>query len=107
MIELIQQLNDAPSVYRELIDKRGHGFHHWAVASRNFEADIKRYQAMGYDVAFSDRSPSGVRVVYMDATRDLPGMIEIIEMTDALEARYTEMYEASRTFDGRDPIRRR
>jgi hypothetical protein len=107
MIELIQQLNDAPSVYRELIDKRGHGFHHWAVASKDFEADIERYRAMGYEVAFSDRSPSGVRVVYMDATRDLPGMIEIIEMTDALEARYTEMYEASRSFDGRDPIRRR
>ena len=46
-------------------------------------------------------------IVYMDTTGDLPGMTEIIELTPTLEARYTEMYQAARTFDGRDPIRRR
>jgi hypothetical protein len=107
MIELIQQHNDVPSVYRETIDARGYGFHHWAIASTDFDTDVARYQAMGYAIAFSDRSPSGVRIVYMDTTRDLPGMTEIIELTPALEARYTEMYQAARTFDGKDPIRRR
>ena len=29
-IELIQP-NDAPSVYREIVEKRGYGFHHWGV----------------------------------------------------------------------------
>jgi hypothetical protein len=107
MIELIQQNNDVPSVYRETIAVRGHGFHHWAIASTDFDADIARYLAMGYEIAFSDRSPGGVRIAYMDARDDLPGMIEIIEMTAALEKNYTEMYLASRAFDGRDPIRPR
>ncbi|HWK47785.1 MAG TPA: VOC family protein [Stellaceae bacterium] len=106
MIELIQQHDDLPSVYQETIRVRGHGFHHWAIASLDFDADVARYQAQGYEVAFSDRSPRGVRIVYMDTGRDLPGMLEIIELTEAIEARYAEMYEASRTFDGKDPIRR-
>src|SRR5208282_5664144 len=45
MIELIQQYNDAPSVYRETIDKRGYGFHHWGVATSNFDRDVERYRA--------------------------------------------------------------
>src|SRR5262245_57574140 len=64
MIELIEQHDDERSVYRELIAQRGHGFHHWAIGSRGFEADVARYEAMGYPVAFSDRSPRGVRVAY-------------------------------------------
>ena len=28
-IELIQPNNEAPSVYREWIERRGYGFHHW------------------------------------------------------------------------------
>jgi hypothetical protein len=57
-------------------------------------------------VAFSDRSPRGYRVVYMDTTRDLPGMIELMEMMPSLEARYTEMYQASVGWDGSEPVRR-
>ena len=43
----------------------------------------------------------------MDATRDLPGMIELIEHTEAQESVYTEIFEAARDWDGRDPIRGR
>jgi hypothetical protein len=105
MIELIQQHDDAPSVYREIIARRGHGFHHWAIACKDFDAQVASHTALGYEVAFSDRSPRGVRIVYMDTTPDLPGMLEIIELTDALEQRYTMMYRASLDFDGTDPVR--
>ena len=38
-IELIQPLNDAePSVYREWIEKRGYGFHHWGRATDEFRS---------------------------------------------------------------------
>ena len=39
-IELIQPNNDAPSVYREWIDRRGYGFHHWGRATTNFDQDV-------------------------------------------------------------------
>ena len=49
--------------------------------------------------------PSGSRVMYVDSTAGLPGMIEIVEYTPALERVYTEMYRAALGWDGSDPIR--
>lgn len=95
MIELIAQHDDGPSVYHETPGPRHYGFHHWAVMSRNFEADIARYAEAGFPSAYSDQLPSGSRVVYVDATAALGGMIEVIEHTDAQERLYTEMYHAA------------
>jgi hypothetical protein len=105
MIELIQQHDDLPSVYREVVEKRGHGFHHWAIGSRDFDADVARYRDQGLEIAFSDTSPRGARVVYVDISAEMPGMLEIIEMTPGLEARYTTFQQASVDWDGRDPVR--
>ena len=104
--ELIEQHDDLPSVYQEVIKTRGYGFHHWGMPAADLDAEVGRYNALGYETAFSDRSPRGYRVVYVDTSRDLSGMIELMERTPALEARYTEMYLASVGWDGTDPVRR-
>jgi len=104
MHELIQQLNDVPSVYRELIDKRGYGFHHWGVPSTQFDRDCEAYCRRGFQVALADTTP-GSRVTYFDCPGDLPGMVEIIEMDEARERRYTKMYAESLAWDGSNPIR--
>ncbi|MFT4116062.1 VOC family protein [Bradyrhizobium sp.] len=106
MIELIEQHDSKPSVYQETIKVKGHGFHHWAICSKDFDADVARYEAAGYPVVFSDVSPRGVRIVYVDTSRDLPGMLEIIETTDALESIYHSYFAAAQDWDGKDPIRR-
>jgi hypothetical protein len=95
MIELIVQHDDAPSVYHEGDGPRRYGFHHFAVMTADFDADVARYAALGYPEAFSDVLPSGSRVVYVDATRDLPGMIELVEHTPEQERVYTEMFTAA------------
>ena len=104
-IELIQPLNDAPSVYRETIEKRGYGFHHWGVSTTNFDADHARYRAAGYEEGFLARVPSGGRVAYMDTTADLPGMVELIEMGASFDPIFGRFYAASIAWDGKDPIR--
>jgi hypothetical protein len=48
----------------------------------------------------------GMRVAYMDTTRDLPGMIELIEGNAAFTGAFAPTYTASLGWDGRDPIRR-
>jgi hypothetical protein len=106
MVELIEQHDDSPSVYHEGPGPRRYGFHHWAMLTKTFDDDVARYAALGYPEAFSDRLPSGSRVIYVDATRDLPGMIELVEHTDAQERVYTSMYRAAIGWDGGDPIRR-
>jgi Glyoxalase/Bleomycin resistance protein/Dioxygenase superfamily len=103
--ELIEQHDDLPSVYLEVIKSRGYGFHHWGKPADDLDAEVAHYNKLGYETAFSDRSPRGYRVVYVDTSRDLSGMIELMERTPALEARYTEMYLASVGWDGKEPMR--
>ncbi len=104
MIELIQERRKVPSVYREVIEKRGYGFHHWGVASKDFDLDLAHYADSGCDVAFHARVPTGGRVAYMD-TPDLPGMVELIELGAAFDPVFSAFYRASIGWDGKDPVR--
>ena len=104
-IELIQPLDDAPSVYRDGIAKHGYGFHHWGVATWNFDQDVERYRAAGHELAFFLRVPSGGRVAYMDTTAVLPGFVEFIELGAAFEAVFSKFYRASIGWDGKDSVR--
>jgi len=106
MVELIEQHDDKPSVYQETIRTKGYGFHHFGMCTRDLDAEVAKYEAAGHPLAFSDISPRGVRIVYMDTTRDLPGMLEIIEATPALEAIYHSYFEAAQNWNGEDPVRR-
>ena len=101
MIELIQQHDDQPSVFHEGPGPRRFGFHHWAVMTKTIDEDLARLFARGYEEAFSDRLPSGSRVVYVDTSPVLPGMVELIEHTPAQELMYTRIYEAAIEWDGR------
>lgn len=104
--ELIQQNNwETPSVYTEVQRKRGWGFHHVAVSCADFDADVAKYQALGHEMALYGVAGPGARAAYMDSSDVLPGMIELIEMTDRTEAFFTMMKDASETWDGADPIR--
>jgi len=105
MIELIQQHNDAPSVYREVIDTRGYGFHHWAIPTRTFAEDVRRYQEQGFQVAFSDVLDTGARINYLDTMSVIGGMTELVELTPAQLDRYTLFYRSSIGWDGTDPVR--
>lgn len=105
MVELIEQHNDAPSVFRETISRVGYGFHHWGVGVSDFDAAVSRFTSHGYEVVLSDRLPTGSSVCYVDTTKDLPGMIELIEMNPAQERHYTSFHAASLAWDGQNPVR--
>jgi glyoxalase/bleomycin resistance protein/dioxygenase superfamily protein len=106
MVELIQQHDESPSVFHEDPGPRSYGFHHWAVFTADFDGDVERYLALGWEQAFYDRLPSGSRVTYMDPRGELPGMLELIEHSDAQERVYTNIYLASLGWDGGDPVRK-
>jgi hypothetical protein len=104
-IELIQENNDAPSVYREMIQRRGYGFHHWGLATWSFDASVASYERAGYALAFRATVPSGGRVGYMDTTAVLPGFTELIELGGDFEVVFDRFYRASLDWDGKDPVR--
>jgi hypothetical protein len=105
-IELIQQLNDVPSVYTEVRERRGYGFHHWGVGTYSYNDDAAHYRARGYELAFFTML-RGAPLAYFDTTRDMPGMVELIEMNKMREEMFTMMYDASLNWDGSDPFRQR
>jgi hypothetical protein len=105
MVELIQERSKAPSVYRETIEQRGYGFHHWGIATKDFDRSVKQYNASGYELAFLARVPTGGRVGYMDTTRDLPGMVELIELGASFDPVFSRFYRATIGWDGEEPVR--
>ena len=107
-IELIQQNDDRPSAYQEVVASRGYGFHHFAIPSHHFDEDIARYRALGFAVANEGASPAdhgGSRGAYLDTRARLPGMTEILEIVPQMTAALSEMEEISAGWDGTDPIR--
>lgn len=108
MYELIQQRDEQPSVYREVQQERGWGFHHYAVgvASADYDRTVAEYVSRGYDKVLDAKVAVGAQAAYVDARRDLQGMIEVIEMTEPVHELFTMIRSAGERWDGRDPIRR-
>lgn len=104
-IELIQPNDEQPSVYREAIEDGGYGFHHFGVGSHDFEADLKKLEDQGFELAFRAGVPTGGSVGYVDTRESLPGFLELIEVGDLMEQVFTRFYQASLDWDGSDPIR--
>src|SRR5260221_10806250 len=96
-IELIQQNDVRPSVYQEIRERRGFGFHHWAVGANPADYDrvLAHYEKQGYAIALEAAVAVGARAAYVDTSPDLGGMIEIIEETPALEALVTLVQQVS------------
>lgn len=109
MVELIEQHDAGPSVYRETLDRQGYGFHHFAVTSTEFDSAEAAYLAVGYQAAYTARTDSAMgeaRVTYLDSTSDLPGMIELIELTPQVDAHFGSIKALAELWDGTDLIHR-
>ena len=105
MIELIQPRDHKPSVYKEIIDQRGYGFHHVGIAFEDCDAERRNYEARGYHVAFSAPVPSGGTVYYMGEGANAPGFVELIPATPGMDEMFTRYWQASVDWDGKEPIR--
>ncbi len=105
LIELIQPKDEHPSVYREVRDQRGFGFHHFGLASHSFDEDLAAYGSRGFELAFLARVPTGGRVGYLDTHGQMPGFIELIEADAAMEAHFTGYRRAALGWNGSDPVR--
>lgn len=104
-IELVCQLNDVSSAYRDLIPAGSSGFHHVALYCADYDADLAEYRAAGNEVAFSGAF-AGKRFCYIDTSKALGCMVELIEASPAQEAFFNKIATAAMDWDGSDPIRR-
>ncbi|MEM7286287.1 MAG: VOC family protein [Actinomycetota bacterium] len=102
-IELIEQISDGPSAYRDSVPAGEMGFHHLCVWTHDIDADTEYFDSLGYPAATLGRS--GARFGYFD-TRPLMGcMLEVVEHQPRIEAMFGAIARAAVDWDGEAPIR--
>lgn len=104
-IELIQQHNDAPSAYRDLIAKGQGGFHHLAVYSPDYDAIYADYVGKGF-VSAVDGTFGTMRFSYIDTSAAIGCMVELVEEDPGQSDFFKRVAAAADGWDGvTDPIR--
>lgn len=105
-IELIQQLNDAPSLYRDKLAKFGEVLHHTSAWTTEMDKILPRIFAAGHKILQSGWIGNN-RYIYFDTAGGYPSAtMEIYDVSDGAERLNNKVREAARDWDGANPIRR-
>jgi catechol 2,3-dioxygenase-like lactoylglutathione lyase family enzyme len=104
-IELIQQRNDAPSMYRDFLGAGREGLQHIAFWTEAFDSELERFKAAGYPVGQSGRIGASGRFVYFETETHPGSVIELSEISGSKGRFFRHIAEAAADWDGRDPIR--
>jgi hypothetical protein len=106
-IELVQQHNDAPSLFTEFVASGRTGVQHIAFWTETFDSDIEAYQRAGYEVVqTAGMSGADNRNAFLEkrgVANELA--IEISEIRGS-KGRFFKLIEASSIdWDGSNPVR--
>ena len=78
-LELIQP-NDAKSTWRDFLDEHGEGIHHIAFGVKGTDEKIKAMEAFGMTLVQRGKYGGGNgEYAYLDASRDMKMIIELLE----------------------------
>jgi hypothetical protein len=105
LIELLQQTNETPSVFQEILESKGEGYHH-VLLRVPFDAGQARLEKAGYEIAFSGHMPGGERFAIFDTRAGNGGYIELMDLTEATFGPLIGIHDAHVNWDGKtDPKR--
>lgn len=105
-VELIQQYNDAPSIYTEFAGRKQGGLQHLGVMTVSVADDLARLRKRGIEPVQQGHTGTGIRFAYVDTDDHPGGMIELIEAGAAITGFFDLVRDAARQWDGSEPIRR-
>ena len=103
-IELIQQINDAPSVYKEFVDAGREGLHHFGIMTVDYQSTRQQYIDLGHQAVF-EGTLAGAPLVYFDTLESLGHYTELWDNNDFYKDLFTEIENAAKDWDGADPVR--
>jgi AhpD family alkylhydroperoxidase len=104
-IELIQQRNDAPSVYQDFLDAGYEGLHHMAYWTEDMDADLERLTRAGFNVEQSGTAAGG-RFVYFQSEGPPGTVVELSDVSGGKGQIFAQIAATAKSWDGTDPIRR-
>jgi len=105
-IELIQQRNDAPSMYRDFLNSGREGLQHMSYWTRNYQSDYDRFVALGFRIGQEGQigGPDG-RFVYFDTEAHPGTVIEVSDISGSKGAFFERIRQAADGWDGTRAIR--
>ena len=105
MMELVQQDREGPSPFRDMYAPGEEGIHHVATLVDSLAETYDHYKDRGFAIAARAETLTGTEFAFVDTVPVLGHMVEIYERSDALLGFYAFVREASRGWDGTDPVR--
>lgn len=104
-IELIQQRNDAPSMYLDFLAEGREGLQHVSTWPVDYDGVVKAALAAGHKMGQSGTSPRGPFAYFETAGAHRGTVMEIAAYTPMRKHQFDAIEAAARNWDGRDPIR--
>lgn len=107
-IELIEQRNDAPSLYKEFLDSGREGFQHVSYWTTDYQALYDKALSLGYIVGHEGAiGGEQGRFAYFEnhLAHGAGTMIEISDISGPKGLFFQHVRELSASWDGTDPIR--
>jgi len=98
-IELIQQHNQASSIYRDIYPAGHGGFHHVCLLTTDFDGEVGRYASEGSQVAMSGVF-GGARFAYLDTRQSIGCITEMLEETPIVRGLFDRIAGSSVQWDG-------
>jgi len=107
-IELIQQRNDAPSMYKEFLDAGREGFQHVSYWTTDYQTLYDKALALGYQVGHEGAiGGEQGRFAYLENS-GTPGTGTVMEISDVSGSKgvfFAHVREVAESWDGSEPIR--
>jgi len=103
-IELIEQHNDAPSIYSAWTDAGQEGLHHVCLVVDDI-ANARVVCATAGATVAQEIFLDGYEAFYVDTGGGPGTMVEVLERSEGFAAVCAMMRDAARDWDGKDPVR--
>jgi hypothetical protein len=103
-IELIQQFDDAPSVYREVFPPGGTGLHQLCTVTDDYDGKRAHYERLGYEI-MGEIEQRGHRVLYVDTVADFGFVTEVVANVPGFLEQLAAVARTCAEWDGTDPVR--
>jgi len=105
-VELIQQRNEAPSMYRDFLAASEGGLQHFCTWPENYDEMLARALADGFTIGQGGTSPRGP-FVYLETEAHPGTVVELAALTPLRRRQFAAIEAAAADWDGSEPVRTR
>jgi hypothetical protein len=104
-IELLQQHDDGPSIFREFLDAHGEGYNQLSWWATDFDAVRRRAEEAGWPLVFSNMDAE-IRFALYELDTKISPIVEVSELNATSQSVYDLVRSAALDWDGiTEPIR--